>query len=129
MNFFDVMYYRYYVFYRYIYNEPDPEFTAKLSISASESFLTIALSSIFSAYFFSYKFGRPECIFIIILILFINFFFILNKKRENKIIKAKPNLFNNDIASIVIAWGFFLTTSSILFWLNSVVEYFIVHRR
>ena len=129
MNFFDVMYYRYYVFYRYIYNEPDPEFTAKLSISASESFLITAITSIVSAYFFGYKINGNVFFLIAIIVPIINFFFILNKKRENKIIKVKPNLFNSDMVSIVIAWIFFLATSSILFWLNGAVDYFIINAR
>ncbi len=125
MHFFNVMYYYYFVFYRFVYKEPDPEFTAKLSISASESFLVNAVSSIISAYFFGYKFGRREFIAITVLILILNFTILLKPKRENEIIKAEPKLFKSNSASIVIAWFFFLSTCSILFWLNDVVNFLI----
>lgn len=122
MHFFDVMYYYYYVFYSSIYKETEPELTAKLSLAASESFLAIAVSSIVSAYFFCYKFGRPECIVIIVVILIINFSFILTSKREKEILVHQPTLFKSNTASVIIAWLFFIFTASILFWLNSVVN-------
>lgn len=125
MHFFDVMYYYYYVFYRFVYKEPDPELTAKLSISASESFLANAIVSIIAAYFFGYKFRRIEAIVITLIILVLNFCLILKPKREDKIIKAEPKLFKSNNASIIIAWIFFISTCSILLWLNDVVNYFL----
>lgn len=129
MYFFDVMYYYYYVFYAAIYKEADPEFTAKLSLSASESFLIVAISSIGSAYFFGHKFGRVEFILITLLILSLNFLIILKPKREEAILKAEPKLFKSNTASVIIAWLFFLSTCSILFWLNDIVNFFIdIHK-
>jgi hypothetical protein len=129
MHFFDVMYYYYYVFYRFIYREPDPEITAKLSLSASESFLVNAVTSIPSAYFLGYKFGRVEFISITALILVLNFTIFLKPKREKKILQNEPKLFGSNNVSVVIAWFFFLSTCSILFWLNDAVNFFIdIHR-
>ncbi len=124
MRFFDVMYYYYYVFYSSIYKENDPGFTAKLAISASESFLMIAIFSIGYAYFFCDKPGRAEFIIITLIIIGINFFVLLKPKREQDIFEKKPMLFNSNTASVIIAWLFFLFTTSILFWLNNVVNFF-----
>jgi hypothetical protein len=125
MFFFDVMYYYYYIFYRFVYREPDPEITAKLSLSASESFLANAITSIISAYFFGYKFGRIEFISITGLILLLNFTILLKSKREKKILEREPKFFGSNTLSIVITWTFFIFTCSILFWLNDVVNYFL----
>lgn len=125
MFFFDVMYYYYYIFYRFIYKEPDPEITAKLSLSACEIFLLNAISSIIAAYFFDYKFSRTEGVVIAIIVLALNFFVILNSKREKRIIKSEPKLFKSHKASVVIAWIFLLLCMSILFWLNDAVNYFL----
>lgn len=125
MFFLDVMYYYYYVFYRFIYREPDPEITAKLSLSASESFLANAIASIISAYFFGHKFGRVEFISITGVILILNFTVLLKTKREKKILEREPKLFGSNTMSVVIAWTFFIFTCSILFWLNDAVNYFL----
>lgn len=129
MHFFDVMFYYYYIFYSAIYKESDPGFTAKLSISASESFLVVAVASIISAYFFGHKFGRAEFIVIALLILAFNFTVILSPKREETILKAEPKLFKSNSITVIIAWIFFLSTCSILFWLNGVVNFFMdIHK-
>ena len=125
MHFFNVMYYYYFVFYRFVYKESDPELTAKLSISASESFLVNAVLSIISAYFFEYKFGRWEFIVITIFIILLNFAILLKPKRENEILKTEPKLFKSNSASIVITCLFFLSTCSILFWLNDLINFLI----
>ncbi len=125
MFFFDVMYYHYYIFYRFVYREPDPEITAKLSLSACEIFLVNAIASIIAAYFFGYKFSRTEGIIIAIVVLALNFFVILKPKREKRIIESEPKLFKSHKASVVIAWIFLLLSMSILFWLNDAVNYFL----
>ena len=125
MFFFDVMYYHYYIFYRFVYREPNPEITAKLSLSASESFLANAITSIVSAYFFGHKFGRVELISITGMILIINFTVLLKSKNQKKILEREPKFFGSNTISIVIAWSFFIFTCSILFWLNDAVNYFL----
>ena len=125
MYFFDAIYYNYYIFYLAIYKERDPSFTAKLALSASESFLVIAIASMISGYFFCHKFGRVESVIIIAVILLINFVFVLSHKREKIILKRKPLFFKNGTVTAFIVCFFFIFTSSILFWLNDIVNWII----
>lgn len=119
------MYYYFYIFYRFIYREPDPEITAKLSLSACEIFLVNAIASIIAAYFFGYKFTKTEGIIIAIVVLALNFFVILKPKREKRIIESEPKFFKSHKASVVISCIFLFFSMSILFWLNEAVNYFL----
>lgn len=122
MHFLDVLFYYYYCFYANIFKEKDPGFTTKLAISASESFLIVAIVSMIYSYFSCKKFGRTEFIIITLVVLAINFFVLLKSSREEAIIKKEPKFFNSNTASVIITWIFFLVTTSILFWLNDAVN-------
>lgn len=118
----DILYYYYYTFYMKIYKDSDPTFTAKLSITASESFFIIALYNISWAYFFCRKVGKVEMIGVIVIVLLLNNIILLKSERIESILKKKPKFLNSEGRSILLTWIFFLSTTSVVFWLGNVLE-------
>lgn len=127
MKVLEVLYYYYYRLYSLSKIDDEPTFTTRLALTASESFLVTGVLSILYAYFFCKKFSGIELIIIAVIFLGLNFYFFLTLKRVERIIIEKPKLFNSDIVSFVFTVIFFVFTTSILFWLNDVVDYIIEH--
>ncbi len=115
-------YYYYHLFYKNVFNDNDSYFTAALSITASESLLLITIVDLSSAYFFCWPLNKYYMAGITLIILAINALFFLNSEKTKMIEKSKPKFFKSHNLSIVIAWIFFLITTSSMFWLGYVVQ-------
>ncbi len=115
-------YYYYHLFYKNIFMDNDPYFTARLSITASESLLLISIIDISSAYFFCWSLNKYYMAGITLIMLLINTLFLLNSEKTKKIEKSKPKLFKSHNLTIVITWIFFIITASSMFWLGYVVQ-------
>jgi len=122
-----VFYNYYHLFYQNIFGDSDSYFTAKLALTASESFLVISLLDISSAYFFCFSLNKYFMAAITILLFAINSIFIFNFKNINDIQKSKPKFFNNHMLTIILTWLFFLITTSSMFWLGTFVQNIIVN--
>lgn len=116
------LYYYYQLFYKNILKDNDPYFTARLALSASESFLVISLLAISSSYFFCWLLSKYFMISIIIIVLAINFLIVCNSEATKHVEKCKPTFFKSHKLSVALTWLFFLVTTSSLFWLGDVVQ-------
>lgn len=115
-------YYYYHLFYKNIFKDDDSYFTAKLALTASESFLVIAIVDISAAYFFCWSLNRYYMAGISIIILANNFLVVFNSDATKNVEKSKPTFFKSYKLSIAITWLFFLITTSSMFWLGDVVQ-------
>ena len=126
----NVLYYYYYLFYKKSSLDGEPEFTAKLALTASEALFLIAIIDIGVAYFWGVLLNKAWMIAITLLVLFLNLFFLLPKQKVINIIKNKPKFFESHRLSIIFCWLFFLLTTSTLFWGGYVANYIIsVHAK
>src|ERR1700744_6358757 len=112
------LYYYYYLFYKKSSLDGDPQFTAKLALTASESLLVISILDISSSYFFCWSLNKYHMAAITIIMLILNLFVFLKTSVTKDIEKYKPPLFKSHNLSIAITWLFFLITTSSMFWLG-----------
>jgi hypothetical protein len=112
------LYYYYYLFYKKLFVEADPGFTAILVLSFSESLFIIMVLNFISAYFFCWTLTAIYMSFITLIIVLVNNIFFFNAKKIKEIIKTKPKFFGSHNISILITWLFFLVTNSSLFWMD-----------
>jgi len=118
----NVFYFYYYLFYKNIFKDDEPYFTARLALTASEALLLISVIDIASAYFFCVPLSKYYMIAITLVLLAMNTFIFFNRAKAARVIKSSPKLFNNNKVSIILTWVFFLTSLSIMFWLGDVVR-------
>jgi hypothetical protein len=123
---FKVLFYHFYLFYCKIYKDEDPVLTARLSLTATESFIVIAILDTLSAFILSVKLSKFFMIAITLAILIINTFYLLNDKKAREIIQQKPLLFNSKKLSLIFSWSVFIISIIIMFCLNSII-YKIIH--
>lgn len=121
-----VLYYNYYLFYKKIGLDSDPNLAARLALTFLEALFISGIINTLLAYLFCmvlpiyFEFG------IVGFFLILNTYIFLTSEKELEIIKSKPMIFNSPQFSIIFSILFFLINVSTLFWLldylNSVIK-------
>jgi hypothetical protein len=117
-----VFYYYYYLLYKKSALDGEPQFTAKLALTASEAFFFIAVLDTGLAYFFSILLSKYVMIAITLILLGLNMFVFFTDKKVKVILESKPKFFQSHVLSIILTWLFFLLTTSTLFWVGDLAN-------
>ncbi len=110
-----ILYYHYYLFYRYILKDTEPHLLATLALAFSLSLpINLAIDIIITLYA---NHGVSHWAMISVVIAIIGFLYnglhLTGKAKE--IVKEKPYVYNRKI-TIILVTLFFVSTLSILFW-------------
>ena len=116
------LYFHFYLFYKNIYKDDDPILTTRLSLTAIESFLIIAITDVFSAIFLLEELQKWVMIAITLSVLVLNTFYFFTEKKVRKILSDKPLILNSNKVSIFFAWFIFSIGIIIMFGLNSIID-------
>ena len=112
-----VFYYNYYLFYKIIGLDADPNLAARLALTFLEALFFRAIVNTF----FAYSFCRIVPLYIefslVAFFLMINTYYYFTPEKESKIIKSKPSFFSSYPLSVLLSVLFFLVNVSTLFWL------------
>ena len=120
---FKLIYYHYYLFYSKIWKDSTPDFTARLGISASQTFFLFGIINLVSNTIFCIKFGKWLMLSLGLGIFLLNTLVFFKQSEVIKILREKPLFFESRQISIIISWIFFFFSISILFWLPIVMDY------
>lgn len=112
----DVIYYYYFLFYKKVLKEDYPHLVARLALSASEGFATMAICHILFIRYFCYELNKYHLLSIIIIFLVLNYSYFYRTGRDINIEKNKPQFFGSHKTSIVLTIIFFMVTTAFLFW-------------
>jgi hypothetical protein len=116
------LFYYYYLFYNNILNDDDPRITTVLAFSFSESLVINGVLDIAFANWFCWTMTRYYMIGILVVIILSNFFYFFTSAKTKTILKSKPKINNSHGISVLVAWLFFILTTSILFWVGNCVN-------
>ena len=118
-----VLFYYYYLFYNKLFPEADPQLTAILVLSFSESTLIIISLNFVFGYLFCSVLTKYYMTGITLIIVLVNSLFYLTPKNIKDIIKAKPNFYGNHRLTVALVGFFFILTISSLFWMSSLSDF------
>jgi hypothetical protein len=112
----NVLFYYYFLFYKNILNDDNPRITTVLVFSFSESLLIIGILDVVFANWFCFALTQYYMVGVLVVLILMNFFYFFTSVKTKTILKLKPKVNNSHGVSILIAWLFFIVTSSTLFW-------------
>jgi hypothetical protein len=116
MNFLNVIYHQYFLFYRKVIKDPEPHFATVLALSFSQSLLINGIMDIIALKWFCYEIKVWVQFAILLLLIYCNYLIYHRTGKANEIVKVKPLIGNSKGLSIFITWLFFFITVSWLFW-------------
>jgi hypothetical protein len=117
-----VLYYYYYLFYKKIGLDANPNLAARLALTFLEALFIRAVANALFAYLFCHILPLYIEIGLIAFFLFINTYIYFTPAKEVEIIKLKPVFLNRPNLSIVISILFFLANVSTLYWLSGYLD-------
>lgn len=114
----NVLYYYYYKFYTRILPDDEPHAAVTFTLSFSESLVVNYLIDFAAAHLLcKFLLGKWSMLLIFVMIMVINYFIYHRTGKNKQVVESKPSFFNSRIASIIFTAMFFLTTTSLLFWM------------
>lgn len=117
-----IFYYYYYLFYRNVYKESEPVLGARLAFTASEVLIFVSFIRICSAFFFCYVLSKYYMFALALILLLLNTYIFLPRKRVEVILKSRPLFFQSRALTIFLTWIFFLISLSSMYWLGYAVQ-------
>jgi hypothetical protein len=118
-----VLFYYYYLFYNKLFPEADPQLTAILVLSFSESTVIIIGYNLIFGYLFCSILTKYYMMGITLMIVLVNSLFYLTPKNIKDIIKAKPSFYGNHKLTVALVGFFFILTISSIFWRSDLSDF------
>lgn len=112
----DVLYYHYFLFYKYILRDNEPHLLTTLALTASLGLMITKIIDLISIILVCNKINSFSYYGTFVIILIANVLIFHRNKRAETIIKEQPLFFNNKFISIVLTIVFFISTLSFMFW-------------
>jgi hypothetical protein len=114
MHLFNVLYFYYYLFFKKIVIDNQPDLIATLFLSFLMSLFINIPIGLFIKMRYSIVINHYYMLAITLIISFVLYFFLHRKGKAKSIIKNKPMLFKSNFISIVVSILFFLLSFSLL---------------
>jgi hypothetical protein len=118
----EVLYYKYFQFYRKILRESTPHLYATLTLSFSIFLVVDLVLSIIGIKIFGNVLGFGFRIITYFVVLSCVYYMIYIRNKPERIEVEKPAFFNNSFLSGIIAFFFFLFSFSIMFWGDNLIR-------
>ena len=115
MNFMNVLYYYYFLFYKKTIKDSEPHLATVLALSCSEGLLINGIADIIALKWYCYEIKVWVQFIGVFVIICCNYLVYHRTENAKEIIRIKPCIGRNRTLSIAITWLFFLLTTSWLF--------------